>query len=100
MCFRPSICWTSIICWEATKCSKRIISNTGRSKNWWETIKEEISLPGDKWIRPAIVWGIQGVLKKVHKKIFPKIMSAQNLRKRSVSLGSLASSGTSSTKFI
>ena len=33
-------------------------------------------------------------------KIFPKIMSAQNSRKLSVSLGSLAPSGTSSTQFI
>ena len=39
--------------------------------------------------------------KKVYSwKIFSKLKSAQNLRKLSVSLGSLAPSGTSSTKFI
>ncbi len=39
--------------------------------------------------------------KKVYSwKVFPKLTSAQNSRKLSVSLGSLASSGTSSTKCI
>ena len=39
--------------------------------------------------------------KKVYSwKMFPKLTSAQNSPKRSVSLGGLAPSGTSSTKFI
>ena len=39
--------------------------------------------------------------KKVYSwKLFPKLTSGQNSRKLSVSLGSLASSVTSSTKFI
>jgi hypothetical protein len=43
---------------------------------------------------------IKNYWKSNNCKLFPKLPSGQNSQKLSVSLGSLASSGTSNTKFI